>query len=523
MKSWKKPTSELIDKALGSFKKEHHRKYFFSRLENPLWLKPLAERGCFKHPPKAQRFDDGTVQFPYWPEIRYLKNVCTDLPNEIIDLVVNLPKVDNPVVYDGILDIALQLLGKQSAKLKDKLLEYVRMDHQLSPHKYADLLAHWISENQISAALEISKVLVAFAPDPQSEEKQKRRKADPMSWGTLLHPSPRFDFWNYREIMLKGIRPLAEKEPYKVACLLIDATVNMFRLRMHQDNLNKEQDFSDIWFARLHGLDKDYNNPDKALVHTLTFACEMVFEKLHDAIVGLDKLLRNQQWKIFKRLRQHLYAQYPNEKTKPWVRELILEHKNYHQAQHSYEFQQMIRSSCDHFKEKLLTKEERVCIFNAILSGPSKEDFRKGLAEEFTEERFQKHQHYFHRQQFMPFESVLFGEYKTYFQRLEDKADDPISDEDYPPFKAKSGWVTNHRPRPPEDLANLTDEELLTFINEWEKEDELIDRETFERINIEALANVFQKVFRESIIPVANRLKFWMDNRERMRDLFTYV
>ena len=29
MKSWKKPTSELIDKALGSFKKEHHRKYFF--------------------------------------------------------------------------------------------------------------------------------------------------------------------------------------------------------------------------------------------------------------------------------------------------------------------------------------------------------------------------------------------------------------------------------------------------------------------------------------------------------------
>ena len=77
MKSWKKPTSELIEKALGSFKKEHHRKYFFSRLENPLWLKPLAERGCFKYPPKAQRFDDGTVQFAYWPEIQYRRNVCS--------------------------------------------------------------------------------------------------------------------------------------------------------------------------------------------------------------------------------------------------------------------------------------------------------------------------------------------------------------------------------------------------------------------------------------------------------------
>ena len=52
MKSWKKPTNELIDKALQSTKKVTARKYFFSRLENPLWLKPLAERDCFKYPPK---------------------------------------------------------------------------------------------------------------------------------------------------------------------------------------------------------------------------------------------------------------------------------------------------------------------------------------------------------------------------------------------------------------------------------------------------------------------------------------
>ena len=97
MKSWKKPTNELIDKALGSFKKEHHRKYFFSRLENPLWLKPLAERGCFKHPPRNQRFDDGTVIYPYWPEIHYLKNVCREAPNEVINLVMDLPKTDNLV------------------------------------------------------------------------------------------------------------------------------------------------------------------------------------------------------------------------------------------------------------------------------------------------------------------------------------------------------------------------------------------------------------------------------------------
>ena len=52
MKSWKKPTNEMVDKALDSVKKVTARKYFFSRLENPLWLKPLAERACFKSPPQ---------------------------------------------------------------------------------------------------------------------------------------------------------------------------------------------------------------------------------------------------------------------------------------------------------------------------------------------------------------------------------------------------------------------------------------------------------------------------------------
>ena len=162
MKSWTKPTDELVNKALTSVKKITARKYFFSRLENPLWLKPLAKRGCFKYPPKSLRFDDGTIRFPYWPEIRYLKNVCRDVPDEVVKLLINLPDTDNPVVYDGILDIALQLPGKQSVKLKDKILEYAGMEHQLQTYKYGDLLAYWKLEKQTSAASELARILVEF-------------------------------------------------------------------------------------------------------------------------------------------------------------------------------------------------------------------------------------------------------------------------------------------------------------------------------------------------------------------------
>ena len=522
MKSWKKPTNELVDKALGSFKKEHHRKYFFSRLENPLWIEPLAERGYFKYPPRSQRFDDGTIQFPYWPEIQYLTNVCRDAPDEVVNLVMDLPEIDNPVVYDGILDIVLQLHGEQSAKLKSKILEYANMDHQLSPHKYAELLAHWTTENQTSAALELSKVLVAFAPDPQSEEKQERRKEDPMRWGTLLHPTPRFDFWVYHEIMSKGMRSLIEREPYKIACLLIYVTADMIRLRTHQEDLDKEEDHSEIWCNLLSESESDYERAEKVLVNTLTFACERVFEESRNTVVDMDKMLRKQRWKVFKRLRYHLYAKYPNEDTKPWIRELILTHEDYGLWEHRYEFQQMIRRACEHFKETLFSESERTGIFDAILGGPSKENYRHWLegwlGEEFTEERFKERQQRFHWMQLRPFESVLFEKYETRFKKLQDKINKPISDEDYPPYKneVRSRGVSDRSPHTPEDLSNLSDEELLAFINDWEKSDEYIEGNSFVRINIETLANAFQTVFRESIMPDANRLKFWMKNCDRI-------
>ena len=524
MKSWKKPTNEMIDRTLKLVKKGTGRRYFFSRLKNPLWIQPLVERGYFQSPPRIRYFDDGYVQFPSWPELQYLKNVSRDVPDEVINLVLGLPKVDNPSVYNEILEIAQQLHGKQSAALKPKILEYIGIEHQLWTHRYADLLAHWAAENQTSAALELTKVLVEFAPDPQSKVKEKCRKEQLTDFGTFyetsLEPSPQIGSSGYREIMSKGVRPLAEKEPYQVALLLIDATANMIRLRMHQEELNQEIDSSEIWYERLGESGSNYERPEKILVHTLTFACEQVYEKSPDSVIALDEVLRNQQWGVFKRLREHLYAQYPNEKTKPWVRELILGHESYHLREHRYEFQRMIRRACEYFGTSLLAEAECVPIFDAIRSGPSKANYQawvvEGLGEEFTEERFQQHQRAFHRKQFKPFESVLFGEYATYFRELENKATDPISDEDYPPIKTRGGYVSNRSPRSPETLANFTDEKLLTYINEWDEKESFSEGDLFVEIDIEGLAEAFQTVFKESIIPDANRLRFWIENRERI-------
>ena len=485
------------------------------------WLPLLDKRGYFTDPPNVESIDDDRVIFPFWWPIHYLAKIANHAPDKVIETVRGLPKVNNPRVYNGILEIALSLQEEQSAALKPKILESIDIDHQAFPQRYEDLLAHWVAENQTSAALELTKVLVEFAPDSQSEAKQKRRRENPMNpgtfWETSLEPLPQIDYWDYTEIMSKGVRPLAEKEPYQVAHLLTKEAANMIRLRTHQDDLDQKVDSSQIWYERLDGLDTGYQDPDKTLVHTLIFACKQVYKKSPDSVVALDKILRNQQWEVFKLLRQYLYAQYPNEQTKPWIREIILEHEEYHLWEYRYEFQRMIRSACEHFGETLLTEAERAQIFNAIRSGPPKENFQKLMGEKFTEYDFRQHQRGFHRKQFKPFESLLFGEYATYFRELEDKATDPISDEDYLPIRTKSGFVSYRSPIAFEDLTKFTDEELLSYVNEWEEERTSYEDNPFVEINIKALAETFQAVFKDMIIPNVNRSRFWIENRKKIQ------
>ena len=534
MKSWKKPTNELVDRTFGLMRKEFDHEYFFSRLKNPLWIQPLVERGCFQFPPKMKKLPGGYIQTPVWPELRYLKNVAKDAPDEVLEVVRALPEVDNPRVYDDILDITLQLDAKRSAKLLSKILESTELERPIWGHKYANVLVHWTEGNETSAALELTKALVEFVPDPESKNKQARRRKKPLDpatiYDTKLEPLPRIDSSpvdssEYNEILTKGVRSLAKMVPYKVACILINTTANMIRFRTHQSDLAEHKDYSEVWCERLTESESNLGDPETILVHTLVHACERVYEKKSEAVPKLDSFLRNQEWGIFKRLRHHLLALHPNNITKPWIQELIRKYEGYHRREYDYEFQQMIQSAYQKFGASLLTEAERKQIFDAICSGPSKASYRAWivdfLEDEFTEEKFKDRQRRFHRAQLRPFACILFGKYADYFKELEYEAENPISDEDYSPYKTQTSLGPNNQsPITPKDLAICNDEELLEYINHWNNEEVFYDGRKYMEINNQGLAQAFKTVFKKSIITDANRLRFWMENFENIERPF---
>lgn len=503
--------------------------YFFDHAKDGVWLEPLRSNGYFDNPPDEK--PDGDDWAPFWPPLNYLVRVYETMPEMVLEILENLPETSNTHILEGIMDVVLktdsvEVVNRLSSRILS-FLEHAREEHDdiIKLLKKPFLFDRELVE--FTPAF-LTK-LVGFLPDPKAEEKQARRleildkttSPEPMSGyaerlATYLEPLPRFDEWEYQQIFEKGIRPLCEKEPYQIARILIDATATMIRLSKHQEELEKEgdEDYSNSWLKRLNQSVQNYRDSQGTLVHTLVFSCEKVYEKSPESIEGLDQALRNQRWKVFKRLRQHLYALNPSEQTFPWIREFVLTHKDYAKWEHHYEFQLMIRTACEHFGARLLNDEERTEIFEAILSGGPRKDSFDWTGEPLTEEEFQQLQRDFRRKQLRPFKRLLTGEYQIYFQELEEAAEKPLSDEDYSPI-SQGGMVSYCSPKSPEELAGLGDERLLAYINEWQEKHRDEDNWLVE-FNIEELSKAFNKVFKDTIIPDERRLTFWMENRDRI-------
>lgn len=501
---------------------------FVNQVSDLSWLDDMNRRSYFSNPPGIEKLPGGRVNFPYWVPIDYLIRVADQDTKSVVDIVLKMGNVNNPLILNGIVKIALKATSiEQSLRLKKYAIEYMDSPYMIDQsNTIPKLIERWFGESNdaTNAALELMKKVVSFHPDPETEEKVSRREKNPDDWAAILNPAPKFKSWEYQKIIEKTIRPLAEREPFEIACILIDAVATMITFRQYADNPTYSEDNSEYWCRRLDRPSSDYLRCEQDLVHTLTLACQKVFEKLPESITELNTILSRQQWKVFKRLRQHLYALHLNEETKPWIRKFVLIHPNYAKWSYRYEFQRMLRRACEQFGEELLTKEERVEIFDSILSGPSEDTDRIHPGDKFTKNISPKQRRLFHRMQLNPFSTVLFGKYSAYLKKLETETKDPITDEDYSPFgEIKSIAVSHRSPKSHGALANLEDEDLLAYINEWQSRHGPT-RDWMDEVNIHALSGAFQKMFMGTVIPDENRLNFWLKNRDRIeRPIYVQV
>ena len=517
-------TSTEIDRVMKLLKSGgSNYDYFFQNAENPVWLDHLSKKGYFDNSPDIEKTTDGYIHVPGWPPLDYLNRIFNDAPAKVMDILSKLPDTDNYWVLKGIFQIVLKADSPDAVlRFSRFITSYIENCRWGQDHIISLLEKSYIFDSKLSKVTPgLLLKVVEFRRDPCEQEKELWRKDNPEAWDTLLEPAPRFTEWEYQQILEQGVRPLADHEPYQIARILIDAVASMIRLGMHQQDFDKgiEEDHSEVWCRKLDKPDRGHKNIREILVQTLTYSCEQVYRQAPDAIDALDQALRNYRWVVFRRLRQYLYASYPNDQTLPWIREQILGHEDYSRWEHHYEFQLMIRKASEHFGSLLLSEDEKKEIFDNILSGPSMEDYREWMGESYSNEVFQKRRRYLHRKQLRPFSALLGGGLRDYFDELEGEVGaEEFSDDSYHPFSLGTvGSVRYQSPKSTEDLQTLTDEQLISYLNEWEQEQERLDKDNWLlEINIDALAGVFQSLFKEQIALNDERLTFWMTNRDRI-------
>lgn len=504
----------------------------FKNVKDSSWFPLLKRKNYFEKLPDTKSTNDGYVNVPIWRPMQYLINVCKEIPDDVVDVILKLPKTDNPTIYNGIIDIALNIEGTYSIKLLPKLEEDLLCTDRagIRAYKYSELLVYWKQENQVGPALELLEKMLELEPDPESKRKIKKRNQilkEQKSTGCMsqlpptLEPKSYFNEHDYYEILKEGVASLIETESYGVAKILIEVTNKAICFSTYADESRGGNDYSSTWCKNLYDIPNYYSDIKKSFVLTLISACKKVYENKLENVEDLDKLLKKPKWLVFRRIRRHLYSLHPNKQTKQWIREETLNHKYYSQWEYDFELYQMIKYSTEHFKEELLTRKELTEIFDKIISGPSKDFFKRQLEmhnEEFTEEKFLSRQACFQITQLTPFEPVLFDKYLKKFKQLKSKKPDYTAEEYYQDFQETGPFDVKYQsPKSEDDLMKFSDQELLNYINEWEDDISNVEGNTMIDINIKGLAEAFQRIFRDHISKNDKRMNFWIENKHKIK------
>jgi hypothetical protein len=176
MEYLKKPTPELVEKALARLGRPGANAYFFDRLKNPSWIEPLAARGFFKRPPEAERFPaEGTVSFPDWPELRYLQRMAVLAPELVGKLATAVPTTDNVRVHEILAHIGSKLPKPWAQKI-GRTAESWLDEPILRAHfgeAFAELIAQIARVGDHRLALKIAKKFFAVEAEAKAESSSR--------------------------------------------------------------------------------------------------------------------------------------------------------------------------------------------------------------------------------------------------------------------------------------------------------------------------------------------------------------
>jgi hypothetical protein len=427
----KSQMAELIRKSPANYR------YFFSKLDDPTWLKTLRETGFFKAPPGAER-DGEWVRFPTWPESQYLTRMAALAPDEVAAIVKAIPVTDNPRVHQDILEIAAELPGTTAAQLTRQESRWLRSyDGNLVslPSAVPSLLVKLAESEQIETALELAGIFLAVTG-----------KDEPL--GGRKPTAKRLEEYEYAQV-IKGAWPaLVKIDPERALAFLRD--------RLRDATRSTEDGLTMIWRSAIedHTQNTGYGILDP-LVDALRDFSLTVIEERGDWELVLS-LLDDESDPLFQRIALFLIHV---KGSAGQVAEALSDHKLAYDVDFWHEYGELLRAR---FGE--LDEEQKSDVLTTLARGPELE--MKPWQEERgdTDEDLRRSERISQFQRYSLIAEQLSGKEEQRYETLREE----FGEAEHPTFLSYiSSWSGPTSPYTEAELSELEPAELVERLHEW--------------------------------------------------------
>lgn len=434
---------------------EYHR-YFFDRLENPEWIRPLKAKGFFSSPPKPVREESrGTIAFPPWPESRYLFRMATRAPEAVIEVVLEIPDTENVRVHEDLADIALALPAPFAAKLVPQAKTRIQTPYQLLlPEKLGALVSKLVQEGEAEGALDLARALLEVLPDPKP----------------ILVPEPRghFDSWHYEGILRKDLPQLVMKAGMPALTLVCDLLDVAVKFAQRGDEEKGSEDYSSIWRPAIeYGRGSWHGVTDILVSAVCDSARELVTQNLATT-AHVVEALEKRRWQVFHRIALHVLRLFAD-RAPSLVAEKLREPARFDRSGILREYSLLAK---EQFGRLDTADKER--ILHWIEAGPDLENFKARWGE-FTgqtvsDEDAARYGKGWRRDRLAVFRDDLPEAWKVRYEELVTEIGQP--DDLMQVRQVTGGAFAPLSPKSSEDLAEMTIPEMIEYLRSWQPSNE---------------------------------------------------
>jgi hypothetical protein len=429
------------------------------KLERTDWLSFLVDLKLFESLPEPEPIAGGGIILRPSAVLTTLARLAPRVPGEALSIIEALPNCSNDRVTGQIMRCISFI---QQPELAPRLLAVVKP--LLGRHGSEgwmwldDIFKAWM---KMGATEEVIGLLRAFlfVIAPMREEVRANEIE-----------------WKLGQIDEQVVVPLASSQPLEIAKIVFRALrewaafertegeiePTLFGIAEDPDAMDKADGPATYWLDDLRVSTYGSNNFQGILARRLYWIGGKVLGSGHRArIEAFDHLLRSDPWQLFCRIRWQLYADYPEQSLEFARNDVVARITDAGSVAFYYEleFAQMVETHTQTNGAAFLGPEDVATFVNAVLAGPRQrdgEDSDRGFRDRFQ------------RTQLHLIKPLLIGEGLAAYQRLSERKPPLDLARDRRLSLGGGGTVQSVAPKQANEMHSMSDEDLWTFLNNWE-------------------------------------------------------